>query len=327
MNSINRNLSEPWWQPSRIDITRRRALLGLSAMVMAAASSTHILGQQARSCVLTPDAGEGPFYLDPKLVRSDIVSGQPGAPLQLALQVIRAGDCATLPNALVDVWHADALGLYSGYENQSGVGGVSTKSAAAQQYLRGTQFTSTAGNVQFRTIFPSWYGGRTPHVQDRRQAGVARQLQLRDVEALLLVAVEPGHEPIEPDLAHRHQAFIARLTRQRIAQHIEVLVRRLADAQGVDAQRISQPVLVREFAHALEVRRLHRRQHADRHTSRARALPHRIAVGVELGGIKVTVGVDPRHRVDPRILTAGVHVPEVAAYHRSRQRRQTQGAA
>src|SRR4030095_6178849 len=164
MNSNDRQRTEPWWQPSRIDITRRQALLGISAMVIASASSTHILGQQARSCVLTPDAGEGPFYLDPKLVRSDIVSGQPGVPLQLALQVIRAGDCATLANARVDVWHADALGLYSGYENQSGVGGVSTKSAVGQQYLRGTQFTDNTGNVQFRTIFPSWYGGRTPHV-------------------------------------------------------------------------------------------------------------------------------------------------------------------
>src|SRR5678810_1118482 len=163
MNSIDRQPSEPWWQPSRIDITRRQALLGISGMVIASASSTHLLGQ-SRSCVLTPDAGEGPVYLDPKLVRSDIVSGQPGAALQLALQVIRAGDCATLANARVDVWHADGLGLYSGYENQSGVGGVSTKSAAGQQYLRGTQFTDTAGNVQFRTIFPSWYGGRTPHV-------------------------------------------------------------------------------------------------------------------------------------------------------------------
>ena len=59
MDSINRQLREPWWQPSRIDITRRRALLGLSAMVMAAAGSTHILGQQARSCVLTPNAERG----------------------------------------------------------------------------------------------------------------------------------------------------------------------------------------------------------------------------------------------------------------------------
>jgi protocatechuate 3,4-dioxygenase beta subunit len=131
---------------------------------MAAMGSTRAWAQRPGSCVLTPEAGEGPFYLDPKLQRSDISSGQPGAPLQLALQVVRAGDCATLANARVDVWQADALGLYSGYEKQSGVGGVSTKAAAGQQYLRGTQFTDAGGNVQFRTIFPSWYGGRTPHV-------------------------------------------------------------------------------------------------------------------------------------------------------------------
>ena len=155
----------PWWQPSDIDVGRRQALLGLSGIVMAAMSSTRGWAQQGtRSCVLTPEAGEGPFYLDPKLQRSDITAGQVGAPLQLALQVVRVGDCATLSNARVDVWHADALGLYSGYEKQSGVGGVSTTVAVGQQYLRGTQFTDREGNVQFRTVFPSWYGGRTPHV-------------------------------------------------------------------------------------------------------------------------------------------------------------------
>jgi protocatechuate 3,4-dioxygenase beta subunit len=80
------------------------------------------------------------------------------------MQVVRAGDCATLANARVDVWHADAVGLYSGYEKQSGVGGVSPSAAIGKQYLRGTQFTDARGNVQFRTIFPSWYGGRTPHL-------------------------------------------------------------------------------------------------------------------------------------------------------------------
>jgi protocatechuate 3,4-dioxygenase beta subunit len=131
---------------------------------MAGMTSTRAWGQKPGSCVLTPEAGEGPFYLDPKLQRSDITSGQPGAPLQLSLQIVRSGDCSTLANARVDVWHADALGLYSGYEKQSGVGGISTKPAIGQQYLRGTQFTDKIGNVQFRTIFPSWYGGRTPHV-------------------------------------------------------------------------------------------------------------------------------------------------------------------
>jgi protocatechuate 3,4-dioxygenase beta subunit len=140
--------------------------MGLAAVAASAfgAAHTEAEAQQAGRCVLTPEAGEGPYYLDPKLVRSDITSGQPGAPLQLALQVVRSGDCATLANARVDLWHADAVGLYSGYEQQSGVGGVSTAAAAKQTYLRGTQFTDKGGNVEFRTIFPSWYGGRTPHV-------------------------------------------------------------------------------------------------------------------------------------------------------------------
>ena len=154
----------PSWQPSGIDVGRRRALVGLSGFVVAAMGADRAWAQSPRSCVLTPEAGEGPFYLDPKLVRGDITSGQPGAPLQLAMQVVRAGDCATLANARVDVWHADALGLYSGYERQTGVGGVSPAAAVGKQYLRGTQFTDAQGNVRFRTIFPSWYGGRTPHV-------------------------------------------------------------------------------------------------------------------------------------------------------------------
>jgi protocatechuate 3,4-dioxygenase beta subunit len=155
---------DPVWHPNSIDIGRRRALIGLSAIVVSTLGVERAWAQGPRSCVLTPEAGEGPYYIDPKLLRSDITSGQPGAPLELALQVVRAGDCATLAKARVDVWHADAIGLYSGYAKQSGVGGVSTEPAVGKQYLRGTQFTDAQGNVQFRTIFPSWYGGRTPHV-------------------------------------------------------------------------------------------------------------------------------------------------------------------
>jgi protocatechuate 3,4-dioxygenase beta subunit len=156
--------AEPTWLPNRINISRRLALVGLSGLVVSAMGVERAWAQGPRSCVLTPEAGEGPFYLDPKLLRSDITSGQPGAPLDLSMQVVRAGDCATLAGARVDIWHADALGLYSGYAKQSGVGGISTEPAVGKQYLRGTQLTDAQGNVQFRTIFPSWYGGRTPHV-------------------------------------------------------------------------------------------------------------------------------------------------------------------
>jgi len=164
MKATDLRAIKPTWQRSQLDPGRRRALIGLSALAMAAMGVERVWAQTPRSCVLTPEAGEGPFYLDPKLIRSDITSGKPGAPLQLALQVVRSGDCATLANARVDVWHADAIGLYSGYAKQSGVGGVSPETAVGQQYLRGTQITDPNGNVQFRTVFPSWYGGRTPHV-------------------------------------------------------------------------------------------------------------------------------------------------------------------
>ena len=86
-------------------------------------------------CVLTPEAMEGPFYFDPKLLRSDITEGKQGAPLSLTLQILEANDCAPVPDTRVDVWHTDALVLYSGYEQQA------TGSSEVETFLRGTQLT------------------------------------------------------------------------------------------------------------------------------------------------------------------------------------------
>jgi protocatechuate 3,4-dioxygenase beta subunit len=164
MRSVPQPIEAPTWQPPAIHAGRRRALIGLSGLIMAAMHVKRAWAQTPGSCVLTPEAGEGPFYIDPRLVRSDLSTERPGAPLELSMQVVRAGDCARLTGARVDVWHADAIGLYSGYARQGGVGGVSTDVAVGKSYLRGTQITDEDGNVRFRTIFPSWYGGRTPHV-------------------------------------------------------------------------------------------------------------------------------------------------------------------
>jgi protocatechuate 3,4-dioxygenase beta subunit len=152
----------PHWRQGRVDLTRRRTLLQLSACATSALVATETLAQAA-SCVLTPNAGEGPFYFDPKLLRSDITDGMPGAPLEIAIQVTRAADCAVLANTRLDLWQADGLGLYSGYENQRGVG-AGTPLPLGRTYLRGTQMTDADGWVRFKTIYPSWYGGRTPHL-------------------------------------------------------------------------------------------------------------------------------------------------------------------
>ena len=152
-------------------MTRREALTGAAATLgvgLAAGESASARAEQriaatlpgAKMCILTPEAVEGPFYFDPKLVRADITEGRPGAPLALAIQVVSATDCAAIKNARVDLWHADGLGMYSGYRGQ-GDDGVSTR---GQTFLRGTQFTDAEGQSRFATIYPGWYPGRTPHI-------------------------------------------------------------------------------------------------------------------------------------------------------------------
>jgi protocatechuate 3,4-dioxygenase beta subunit len=53
---------------------------------------------------------------------------------------------------MVEIWHADAAGAYSGVQGDSGT------------WLRGGQRTNARGRVRFETIFPGWYRGRTPHI-------------------------------------------------------------------------------------------------------------------------------------------------------------------
>jgi protocatechuate 3,4-dioxygenase beta subunit len=112
----------------------------------------------AKVCILTPEAMQGPFYFDPKLVRADITEGKPGAALALTVQVVEAESCAKLAGARVDIWHSDGLGVYSGYAGQE------TGSTPGETFLRGTQFADADGQVRFATIYPGWYPGRTPHI-------------------------------------------------------------------------------------------------------------------------------------------------------------------
>ena len=115
-------------------------------------------GQAAPACVLTPQQGEGPYYLDTGLVRRDITEGRPGTTLQLAITVLRAGACTALSGALVEVWHTDAAGSYSGFSGQPG------GTTRAQTYMRGVQPTDASGTAVFDTIYPGWYPGRTVHI-------------------------------------------------------------------------------------------------------------------------------------------------------------------
>jgi protocatechuate 3,4-dioxygenase beta subunit len=140
-------------------VTPATAIVGQTAR--AAQSAPAAADQSPGQCRLLPQAVEGPFYFDPKLLRSDISEGRPGAPLQLQLRVIESGACTPIRNARVDVWHADADGIYSGYDRQGRDRELSTN---GQSFLRGTPMTDSEGRVTFNSVYPGWYPGRTPHI-------------------------------------------------------------------------------------------------------------------------------------------------------------------
>jgi protocatechuate 3,4-dioxygenase beta subunit len=103
-------------------------------------------------CVLTPEITEGPFYLDINKVRADITEGRPGTPLALSLKVVSAATCKPIAEAAVDIWHTDAAGAYSGVQGVAGI------------FMRGTQRSDANGLVEFKTVYPGWYNGRTVHI-------------------------------------------------------------------------------------------------------------------------------------------------------------------
>jgi protocatechuate 3,4-dioxygenase beta subunit len=137
------------------------ATSGASATALVSASATAAAVASALpTCVVAPELTEGPYYLDVDLERSDIRSNTAdgsvveGAPLTLDWLVSQADGSACIPMAdvVVDVWHCDALGVYSGVAGESG------------NFLRGFQRTDTNGRASFTTIYPGWYSGRAVHI-------------------------------------------------------------------------------------------------------------------------------------------------------------------
>ncbi|NBE81451.1 dioxygenase family protein [Micromonospora rubida] len=194
----------------------------------------------ANTCKLTASTTQGPYYFDADKIRRDIREDRPGTRLRVAIRVQDSEKCAPLPNAVVEIWHCDAAGLYSGAESLStgggapggpppsgapgggpggtppsgapgggpggtppsgapgggpggtppsgapggGPGGTPPSGAPGggapgggsegqaadlrptddKRYLRGAQVTNADGIVEFVTVWPGWYRGRTVHI-------------------------------------------------------------------------------------------------------------------------------------------------------------------
>ncbi|WP_330452792.1 MULTISPECIES: intradiol ring-cleavage dioxygenase [unclassified Streptomyces] len=210
------------------DLTRRRVILaggaavaaagiGAGAVANASAGEGRSSGAKKPSgkggtCYrLTSETTEGPYYIDADKIRKDITEDREGIPMTLRLKVIDTDTCKPLKHAAVDIWHCDALGIYSGYESVSsggpgggtppsgaptdaptgtptdaptgtpptgtppsggpGGGGGHTEPTDDERYLRGTQLTDKNGYVEFRTVFPGWYQGRAVHIHTKVHVG------------------------------------------------------------------------------------------------------------------------------------------------------------
>src|SRR3954463_15405353 len=99
-------------------------------------------GDTSLDCAAKPELTQGPYYVDENLTRADIRSDsstgaiQEGVPLTLAFNVsrIQSSACTPLSGAVVDVWHCNALGVYSDANDP----GFNTK---GQDWLRGNLTT------------------------------------------------------------------------------------------------------------------------------------------------------------------------------------------
>ena len=168
---------------SRLRVSRRRALVlggtvGLAGVLAACATGSDApstgaltstapvtdpaaLLDVANTCVLAREETQGPYWFDVDSIRSDIREGRPGLALALALRVHDLSSCSVggavrpVPNSVVEIWHCDAGGVYSGF---------ATTPADDGTYLRGAQAADANGVVRFTTIYPGWYPGRTTHI-------------------------------------------------------------------------------------------------------------------------------------------------------------------
>ncbi len=181
----------------------------------------------ASTCTLTPAETEGPYYIDLDAIRTDVREDRPGAELILAIRVQDAS-CAAIPGAVVEIWHCDAGGVYSGFASASlggggsgaqpgagpggppgggapgGGGGGSATVTDDGTYLRGAQVTNDAGVAQFTTIYPGWYQGRTVHIHFKvhvdEQTLLTSQLYFEDAMSDALFA---GTGPYEAHSGNR----------------------------------------------------------------------------------------------------------------------------
>ena len=132
---------------------------GAAALESVAATPNQITDEPV--CVLTPQATEGPFYFDTDLVRRDIVEDRVGAPLRMAVRVVRVDRELRAPRRSCWWISGTPTPLVS-------IPGIPASSAGWTRPVRlfcaasrRPGPTESPGSTPFT---PGWYPGRTVHI-------------------------------------------------------------------------------------------------------------------------------------------------------------------
>jgi protocatechuate 3,4-dioxygenase beta subunit len=129
------------------------------------------LARMLSSCTVSrpwAEQDEGPYHRDSQPLRRDVTEDRTGTGLQLGIR-LADGTGRAQQRATAEIWHCDALGRYSGFPPPDG-SAVTAASAPRTEYLpeetflRGRQVSDARGMIEFRTVYPGWYPGRTVHI-------------------------------------------------------------------------------------------------------------------------------------------------------------------
>jgi protocatechuate 3,4-dioxygenase beta subunit len=119
-----------------------------------------LLARAEAACQLWAEQDEGPYHRDDHPTRRDVSEDREG--VRLALGLVLGDESGRQADGVVEIWHCDAAGRYSGFPPPGAA--PHTEYVAGERFLRGSQPTDGAGRVEFRTIYPGWYPGRTVHI-------------------------------------------------------------------------------------------------------------------------------------------------------------------
>ncbi len=155
---------------------RRRFIAGAGGAILTSHASsvfgTSGIAYPNNVCRPTTRLTRGPYLTPNSPLRSDIRENSPGVAIKLELTVIDDLWCTPVADCVVDIWHCDAGGLYSGVDNI--VFNPDTLRVSDQainmkdkSYLRGHQVTDENGKAIFTTIYPGWYMPRLAHIPVR----------------------------------------------------------------------------------------------------------------------------------------------------------------